>query len=59
MPLWGQFVNRYGGLRENTSRRFRERLAQQSSLQSLEQCFPFQVLSLEAPVSEFYDFYCV
>jgi hypothetical protein len=36
MPLWGQFVNRYG-----------------------DGCFPFQMLSLEAPVVEFYDFYGV
>jgi len=59
MPLWGQFVNRYGDVRESVTRRFRDRLRQHSSLQDLDRCFPFQVLSLEAPVAEFYDFYGV
>ena len=59
MPLWGQFVNRYGEVRENTACEFRDRLRQQSSLQDLDCCFPFQVLSLETPVVKFYDFYGV
>jgi hypothetical protein len=59
MPLWGQFVNRDGEVRENMACEFRDRLRQQSSLQDLDCCFPFQVLSLEAPVVEFYDFYGV
>ncbi len=59
MPLWGQFVTRYGEVRENIASEFRHRLRQQSSLQDLDCCFPFQVLSLEAPVVEFYDFYGV
>jgi len=59
MPLWGQFVNRYGEVRENMARQFRERLGRQSNLQGLDYCFPFQVLSLEAPVLDFYHFYGV
>ena len=39
------------------TRPFLERLERQSSLDSLDQCFPFQVLSVEAPVLEFYAFY--
>jgi hypothetical protein len=59
MPLWGQFVNRHGAVRENMARQFRERLGRQSSLEDLDHCFPFQVLSLEAPVLDFYHFYGV
>jgi hypothetical protein len=57
MPLWGQFVDRYGDVRENMARQFRGRLGQESTLQGLGHCFPFQVLYLEAPAFEFYDFY--
>lgn len=57
MPLWGQFLDRYGELKESVARRFLERLERQPSLDGLDQCFPFQVLSVEAPVGEFYDFY--
>ena len=57
MPLWGQFLDRYGETKESMTRPFLERLERQSSLDSLDQCFPFQVLSVEAPVLEFYAFY--
>jgi hypothetical protein len=59
MPLWGQFVDRAGELRETTARQFRARLARQSSLEDLGHCFPLQVLALEAPVREFYEFFGV
>jgi hypothetical protein len=59
MPLWGQFVDRYGEVRENLACEFRDRRSRQSSLHDLDSCFPFQVLSLEAPAVEFYDFYGV
>jgi hypothetical protein len=55
MPLWGQFVNRYGDVREDAARQFRDRLGRQSTLEHLDQCFPFQVLRLEAPAVEFYE----
>ncbi|MBI2159123.1 MAG: hypothetical protein HYU25_01810 [Candidatus Rokubacteria bacterium] len=57
MPLWGQFLDRHGAIRESVTRSFLERLERQSSLDSLDQCFPLQVLSVEAPVLEFYNFY--
>ncbi len=57
MPLWGQFVDRHGAIKDRMAQQFLERLARQSSLESLDQCFPFQVLSLGAPVREFYDCY--
>jgi hypothetical protein len=59
MPLWGQFVNRHGEVRASMVCQFRERLGRQSSLERLDDCFPLQVLSLEAPVFEFCDFYGV
>ena len=57
MPLWGQFLDRYGETKESMTRPFLERLERQSSSDNLDQCFPFQVLSVEAPVLEFYAFY--
>lgn len=57
MPLWGQFLDRRGEIKENMTRQFLERLEGQSSLDSLDQCFSFQVLRLESSASEFYDFY--
>jgi hypothetical protein len=59
MPLWGQFVNRHGDVREDAARRFRDRLGEQSTLEQLDQCFPFQVLRLEAPAVEFDEFFGV
>ena len=57
MPLWGQFLDRHGEVKENMARPFLERLECQSSLDGVGECFPFQVLSVQAPVQEFYDFY--
>ena len=57
MPLWGQFVDRHGAIKESMTRQFRERLDRQSNVDGLEQCFPLQVLSVNAPVQEFHDFY--
>lgn len=57
MPLWGQFVDRHGEIKTSMRRQFLERLERQSSVDSLDQCFPFQVLSLEASVLAFYEFY--
>lgn len=57
MPLWGQFLDRHGAIREGVRREFLRRLDRQASLDGLEQCFPFQALGAEAPVREFYDFY--
>jgi len=59
MPLGGQFVNRRGEIREGTAREFLARLGRQSGPDTLDQCFPFQVLAVEASVREFYDFYGV
>jgi hypothetical protein len=57
--LWGQSLGRRGELREPSARRLLERLGRQTSPDNLDECFPLQVLRLEAPVREFYDFYGV
>ncbi len=57
MPLWGQFLDRHGGIKKSMTRPFLERLERQSSLDHLNECFPFQVLSVEASIQEFFDFY--
>jgi hypothetical protein len=56
-PLWGQFLDRQGALREDMTRRFIERLERESSPDRLDGCFPFQVLSPAAPVEDFYAFH--
>jgi hypothetical protein len=57
MPLWGQFLDRHGKVRESMARPFLDRLERHSSLDTLERCFPLQVLTLEAPAPVFYEFY--
>ena len=59
MPLWGQFLHRYGQVKETLAKPFRERLVRQRSLEDFDQCFPFPVLALEAPASDFYESYGV
>lgn len=57
MPLWGQFLDRHGEVRESVTRPFLDRLARQSDVDDLDRCFPLQVLTAEAPAQEFYEFY--
>jgi len=59
MPLWGQFLDRHGRVKADMGRTFLQRLARASSASNLDACFPLPVLSLEAPVQDFYDFYRV
>jgi hypothetical protein len=46
MPLWGQFLDRRGEVRESVARTFLWRLERQTSLDGLDRCFPLQVLSV-------------
>jgi hypothetical protein len=57
LPLWGQFLDRHGAIREKPARDFLDRLEHQSSLDDLDRCFPLRALSVQAPVDDFYDFY--
>ena len=55
LPLWGQFVDRHGTVKEGMALQFIERLACHSRVEQLDQCFPFHVLGLEAPVLTFFE----
>lgn len=57
MPLWGQFLDRHGAVKPGLAAPFLARLANQSRLDGLAQCFPFQALELKAPASAFHDFH--
>jgi hypothetical protein len=57
MPLWGQFLDRQGAVRAGLAGQLLDRLGRQSSLDGLDHCFPLPVLSVEAPVQDFHDFY--
>jgi hypothetical protein len=59
MPLWGQFVDRHGEVRVSAARSFLERLERQATAEGVGECFPLQVLTVQAPVSELCAFYAV
>ena len=52
MPLWGQFLDRRGEVREPPARQLLERLDRQTGLDDLDGCFPFPVLRLETSAAE-------
>jgi hypothetical protein len=57
MPLWGQFLDRHGNVRADMQTWFLERIARQSGMADLEQCFPFRALAVDAPMAVF-DGFC-
>jgi len=57
MPLWGQFLDRQGEVRQANAAAFRAALDRQTQMEGIELCFPFQALSCEAPVECFHAFY--
>ncbi len=57
MPLWGQFLDRHGEIKEGMTRQLLERLERLTIVDGLDQCFPLQVLAAEASVTDFYEFY--
>lgn len=59
MSLWGQFLDHKGGVNEARARYFSEALAARASLVGLDECFPLQVLTAEAPAESFYRLYGV
>lgn len=59
MPLWGQFVDYRGQVKDSMTTPFLKSVAQHSGLARLDECFPFQVLTVQAPAQHFYDFYGV
>lgn len=59
LPLWGQFVDHRGWIKEALAARFLSCLDQQRKLEGIEDCFPFHVLYLESPIAAFYGYYDV
>jgi len=57
MPLWGQFLDRHGEIKEDMTRQLLDRLERLTSVDGLDECFPLQVLAAEASVTDFYEFY--
>lgn len=57
LPLWGQFIDHSGRVKEGLVARFLECLDKQHRLEEIEKCFPFQVLHLESSIQDFYRFY--
>ncbi|PWB19141.1 MULTISPECIES: hypothetical protein [unclassified Comamonas] len=57
MPLWGQFLNRHGGVRKSAAAAFLQRVDSQASADNPAQCFPLLPLATSAPVDVFHDFY--
>lgn len=59
LPLWGQFVDHTGRIKEDLAHRFLNRLGSQQTLEDIEKCFPFRALHLESSIHAFYEFYKV
>jgi hypothetical protein len=59
IALWGQFLNNHGLIKEYLVKAFIDCLNKQRDLDSIKHCFPFQVLRLETPIQNFFDFYKV
>ncbi|MEN8504307.1 MULTISPECIES: hypothetical protein [Paraburkholderia] len=57
MPLWGQFLNRHGGVRKDAASLFVHRLYDQTSADHLARCFPLHPLAVSAPIDAFHEFY--
>jgi len=55
--LWGQFLRHDGRLNQERAEVFLDRLNRLEEEHQYAQCFPFQVLITEAPISLFYTFY--
>jgi len=59
MPLWGQFIDHRGGIKQFAVDAFEKRLKTQQSIVHIERCFPLQPLSVEASLDVFDHFHRV
>jgi hypothetical protein len=57
MPLWGQFLNRHGGVRQDVVTAFARRLSGCTNMDDLNECFPLRALAVSAPIEAFIEFY--
>ena len=57
MPLWGQFLDRFGDVKEHMARLFLARLEQPVDIDNPHRCFPLPVCTVAAPMRAFHEFY--
>lgn len=57
--LWGQFLRYTNDINEQVMATFLERVATLSEPEKFSACFPYQVMTVKAPVEVFYEFYGV
>ncbi|WP_109483825.1 hypothetical protein [Paraburkholderia sp. C35] len=57
MPLWGQFLDRYGNVRPDMQTYFLQRIAQHRDMAAIAQCFPFRALATDVSIAVFDGFY--
>lgn len=50
LSFWGQFLDRYGEVREAQAAAMLARVAQLRHIEKITQCFPFQALAVRAPI---------
>jgi hypothetical protein len=55
MPLWGQFLDRRGSLRQAAAGVLLDRLSRLTTTSELAQCFPYQAIAVAAPAASFLD----
>jgi len=59
MPLWGQFVDRHGAVKDAMARPFLAAIQGRNNLRDPNMCFPYPVQTVHAHAREFHDFYAV
>ncbi len=59
MAQWGQFLDYRGKVKPALAFQFLENLELQTSLDGVLACFPYPVLHLECPITEFYTFFMI
>jgi hypothetical protein len=57
MPLWGQFVDHRGQVKQSMANPFLSAVAACTSLADLDACFPLQVLAVQASARCFFEHY--
>lgn len=57
MAVWGQFIDSSKNSKTDLGEKFRHCFQRKTNLEDLLQCFPYKVLSVSAPIENFYTFY--
>lgn len=57
MPLWGQFLDHRGEVKEPMARPFLKAVAEHGDLARASECFPFRVQTTQASARHFYEVY--